>query len=265
MRDAKGLGMVRRIVLVVGLAGLALAVPASASATVTIGTALGVLPSGEGIGFDPPGAAATFTQQDAPPSLTSPGGLRAPIDGVVVRWRIRNGPFSGSAALRIIRQPRPLSTASTGGGTGPTVPVPANQLSTYDVRLPIFTGNAVGIDCCYPNALSPFFFTSEANLFYWEPALIDNDPARAPTTYGSEALLVNADIEPDADHDGYGDETQDQCPADASTQGPCPQPQPGPTGQRAAALQKCKKTAKKKDWTKKRLKKCKQKANLLPV
>jgi len=40
---------------------------------------------------------------------------------------------------------------------------------------------------------------------------------------------------------------------------------PSPTGQRAAALKKCKKTAKKKDWTKKKLRNCKQKANLLPV
>ena len=28
--------------------------------------------------------------------------------------------------------------------------------------------------------------------------------------------------EPDADGDGFGDESQDQCPTDASTQGPCP-------------------------------------------
>ena len=37
------------------------------------------------------------------------------------------------------------------------------------------------------------------------------------------------------------------------------------TGERAAALKKCKKKAKKKDWTKKRLRKCKKKANRLPV
>jgi hypothetical protein len=33
---------------------------------------------------------------------------------------------------------------------------------------------------------------------------------------------LNADIEPDADADGFGDETQDLCPTDASTQGACP-------------------------------------------
>jgi hypothetical protein len=33
---------------------------------------------------------------------------------------------------------------------------------------------------------------------------------------------IRATIEADADHDGFGDETQDQCPTDATTQGPCP-------------------------------------------
>jgi hypothetical protein len=38
-----------------------------------------------------------------------------------------------------------------------------------------------------------------------------------------------------------------------------------PTGQRAGALKNCKKKANQKDWTKKKLKKCKKKARLLPV
>jgi hypothetical protein len=38
-----------------------------------------------------------------------------------------------------------------------------------------------------------------------------------------------------------------------------------PTGQRAATLASCKKRARKHDWSKKRLRKCKRKANLLPV
>ena len=47
--------------------------------------------------------------------------------------------------------------------------------------------------------------------------------------------------------------------------GICPEASAEPTGRRAAALKKCKKTAKKKDWTKKKLRKCKKKARLLPV
>jgi hypothetical protein len=40
---------------------------------------------------------------------------------------------------------------------------------------------------------------------------------------------------------------------------------PSPTGLQAAALKKCKKKAKKHDWSHKKLKKCKKKARLLPV
>jgi hypothetical protein len=38
-----------------------------------------------------------------------------------------------------------------------------------------------------------------------------------------------------------------------------------PTGQRAAGLATCKKRAKKHNWSKERLKKCKKNAKLLPV
>jgi hypothetical protein len=66
---------------------------------------------------------------------------------------------------------------------------------------------------------------------------------------------VSAVLEPDADHDGFGDETQDQCPTNGSTHGPCPA-----TGQRAAALKKCK-----KKHSAHARKKCRKKAKLLPL
>lgn len=46
---------------------------------------------------------------------------------------------------------------------------------------------------------------------------------------------------------------------------PTSSPSPVQTGQRAAALKRCKKKAKKKDWTKKKLRNCKKKAKKLPV
>jgi uncharacterized repeat protein (TIGR01451 family) len=53
-----------------------------------------------------------------------------------------------------------------------------------------------------------------------------NDPATGSTVtpgpgQGSFRLNVSATFEPDADGDGFGDETQDQCPTDATTQAPC--------------------------------------------
>ena len=44
---------------------------------------------------------------------------------------------------------------------------------------------------------------------------------RRCSSKGGLRLNVAADIEPDADHDGYGDETQDACATDPSRQGSC--------------------------------------------
>jgi hypothetical protein len=81
------------------------------------------------------------------------------------------------------------------------------------------------------------------------------DPAPGSTLsfsgpFGNTQLDVSALIEPDCDKDGLGDETQD---ASVSC---------GPTGQRAAALKKCKKKFR---HNKAKLRKCRKKANLLPV
>ena len=46
---------------------------------------------------------------------------------------------------------------------------------------------------------------------------------------------------------------------------PSPVPAAGPTGRRAAALAGCKKRARKKQWSHKRLKKCRKRAKLLPL
>ena len=53
-----------------------------------------------------------------------------------------------------------------------------------------------------------------------------NPSDNVPTGYFGfdTAFRVNAQavVEPDADHDGFGDNTQDQCPSNGTTQGPCP-------------------------------------------
>ena len=56
----------------------------------------------------------------------------------------------------------------------------------------------------------------------------------APARREADAeLTINADVEPDEDADGFGDETQDQCLGTAGPQNGCA----AATGQRAAALQ----------------------------
>ena len=48
------------------------------------------------------------------------------------------------------------------------------------------------------------------------PARLASRPGAMPRRVRAARLLVTGVIEPDADNDGYGDETQDACPAEAS-------------------------------------------------
>ena len=74
----------------------------------------------------------------------------------------------------------------------------------------------------------------------------------APATHGqflSQRVPVEATLEVDADHDGFGDETQDRCPTDASTQGPCPDISPPDTTIVKGAPNKTNKTQVKFEFT----------------
>jgi hypothetical protein len=60
-----------------------------------------------------------------------------------------------------------------------------------------------------------------------------------PGSSNSLQLDVSAILEPDADNDGFGDETQDQCPTDATKQGDCAPPETTVTaGPKAKAKKK---------------------------
>jgi hypothetical protein len=127
--------MARRIGLLSALAtvaGLTLAgAPSGASAATTIGSNLNEY-AAFGFGCIPN---CTVSHSALPAASQAAGGVLAPQDGIVVRWRVKIGTASPPLALRITR-PGTTDTR-TGAGTGPIVPVPANQTSTFEVRLPI--------------------------------------------------------------------------------------------------------------------------------
>ena len=190
-----------------------------APAATTIGSGLTVDPS-----FICSNSGACTMRQQA---LTG-AALTAPSDGVLVRWRVKAGAGNTETAanLRVIRG---IGALSTGVVTGRTETVPAGAgISTFNTRLPINAGEYIGIDV--PINKGQFVAPSgSGTLDGWEPPLADGE-SRAPTFSGGYELAVNADLESDADHDGYGDESQDACPNDASnTCGTAPPPPPPPT------------------------------------
>lgn len=240
-----------RLAVLLTIAVAALAAPAQGA--VTFGSDLTRQPlNGYGCWLG-----GTFAQTDF--SLRS---AAAPQDGVVVRWRMRAG-SGGEAPLRVVRKLADgtyFGVATSAPGVIDTEGYDwADRTRTYPTRLPIRRGDFLGIDVPVGGKIVTAFGRLDAQVMWtgvpgselrsWDPRLGDGE-ARAPGQAvncfdgGSGAdleLLVNADIEDDADRDGYGDETQDRCPADAQRQeppcgvtatAPTPdaQPQPAPGG-----------------------------------
>jgi hypothetical protein len=153
----------------------------------------------------------------------------AAVDGVVVRWRVLGG-APGSYRVRIVAPAGGSSYTilrSSAAETVAATPSPTEAISTFATRLPIPAGAYVGLN---PPPTAPRFLSSAIGSKYGQlPNAGDGMPAFMSAEVVGE-LFYDADIEPDADHDGYGDVTQDACPSDGSTQGACPLPvDPTPT------------------------------------
>jgi hypothetical protein len=111
---------------------------------------------------------------------------------------------------------------NVGHGRGATEAVPAAAGTyVYSARLPVDAGDQIGVDTSDQLA---FIATGAAQdtYEYWNPALADGGTVGTSPSEANLAglILLNADIEPDVDGDGYGDETQDACPGNAASQLP---------------------------------------------
>ena len=151
-----------------------------------------------------------------PAGSQAAGGLASPINGVVVRWRVKEGATPEPTTLRILRPAN--STTRAAAGTSAVATPTASAISTIDTRLPINAGDTIfGVD----SRGAPYAFSGVADVRYWSGSLADGGVATASSSLANAELLVNADIEADGDHDGYGDETQDLCPLEPATHDGC--------------------------------------------
>ncbi len=210
-------------------------VPPTQTSTRTFGSNLAASASKSEVAL---ASGLTISQAILPTENTAAGGMTSPIKGVVVRWRIKVGNSSGAAVAPRIFRPGNVSTR-IGAGTGTARIPPPNTTSTYDTRLPVLAGDGIGIDF-FSGPMRMFALTATADALYWNPPLADGQLFAGQSIGGPRELLVNADVEPDADSDGFGDVTQDACPTDPATQGPCI-PAPATASPPATKKKKCKK------------------------
>lgn len=161
---------------------------------------------------------------------TNPLPVVAPISGVITEWTVNTdivveseGKLAGEFP-RILQQ-RLLALRAEGEsfkvvGESSGGPLNLKGTSTYTARVPVQAGDYLGI------AGSPFAAycdTKDPADAY--AAATGGTPVgstfRVERSTGLQVPIV-ARVEPDVDGDGYGDETQDQCPQSAAYQSPCP-------------------------------------------
>jgi hypothetical protein len=206
-------GNVRRCGILASCFAALLALPASAGAATVIGSDLGVDPD---VAFDFP---STFLLTGV--RTGSAGVAASPIDGVVTRWRVKYLPSnqaSGELALRVAR--------SEGGGfraRGKSAPVTLPPMSdgpggyviseNFAARLPIAKGEYIGVEQLSGRTPAIYRYGDPGASVIVVRPFAEGDFAQPYSDERDTEALLQADIEPDRDHDGFGDETQDNCPS----------------------------------------------------
>ena len=229
--------MTRRGIGVVGGLVCALLCAAPASAAISFGVDL---TTGAGVVDATFCGTLTFTAGASGPTCvsvlggTSGGAATAPVSGIVTSWSTRlSGGGTTTGTLRVAHDPGGTASSAslepiTYAGTSASVAVPMDgAIQTFQTRLPIVAGDLIGFNSSGGNVIYRPATGLSRKLRVYRGSGDGTSPAEgslaAVDATGAEPPL-RATIEADADHDGFGDETQDQRASDATTQGPCAVP-----------------------------------------
>jgi len=228
----------RQAALIFAAAAMLLLLPAAGRAATIFGSQLKNDPTEKSCELLGP---CTIVQHivSAPPE-GDPYSGGAPVNGVITKFRTLAYSQEGSGQITFrlgnltLPNPNELDSAlGSSAGTGPTITLPdigEEDVSITEVgaRLPVKQGQQLAVDIT-PSIAIIYNSNGDKRSYLFAPPLVEGAGQRGSTTAVNE-LLVQAAIEPDADNDGFGDETQDQCPTQAATQGPCDTTPPGVTG-----------------------------------
>jgi len=201
--------------------------------------------------FDPPDFCAPGTTYI---TTESPGDTYVvPFSGVVSSWSFQTDAIAPPAArLKIgrVNSDTDLSDTETSlsivGESGSENLTP-NSLNRFPTRVSVHQGDFLGI---YLGGDELVHCSKAASLGFQDHFSQTDVAAGTSDTFQRETegqVEVAAVLERDADNDGFGDESQDQCPSNGGIQAPCVVTQ---------AKKKCKKHKKKRAAS---AKKCKKK------
>jgi hypothetical protein len=230
-----------RVLLVLGALGLLAASAPPAFAGTTVGETFQPDTSGATCNVNP-GQEWNVLQT----GRASGPSYAVPSAGVLTSWSFESGAADASDTTMNMRVFRPTGVPQEYTAVADGSPLQTIQhgsgLNTFPTRIAVQAGDYVGIrsttGVCAHNTGNA---SDTADHYFTAPLAIG-----VPQGFiGTPDFIwdVSAVLEPDADHDSYGDETQDQCPTDGSTQGPCPVTPvaPGTSATPVTVKKKCKK------------------------
>jgi hypothetical protein len=175
--------------------------------------------------LEPETRICTVGQLDLVSGHTAADGVVAPFDGVIVRWSVVTGtPLPGTGAVKLALR----SMLPGYFERGPEVELPLSSPGTrhtFSERMSVTAGQHVGLRVSIENGS-----TQEAGA----PIAFRQDGVGTVEIWAGEQyesiweghedgveLLLEAEIEPDGDRDGYGDLTQDCSPNELGSDQRC--------------------------------------------
>jgi hypothetical protein len=212
----------------VSVGALALVAPASSQAATTVGR-LAATPTGT---CDPGQIYHQGIISGDDPAVTYDVGQVSGAAVVITSWATRAGATGGQGALKVMSRDafdgNTLTSTETVLHTSEVTNITANQVNRFAVRIPVPGGGEIGYQ--------PVVGSQQCKL---DPADVNNgdnnvfngastgEVGSQYTTNSNDAfrqLNLQVTFEPDADADGFGDETQDPCPGAQGLVNGCPVP-----------------------------------------
>ena len=225
-KPARSTAAARRYGLGALVALVALAAPASALGATTVGQ---TAPSSAAVSGGPSGggpSGALFLNTAVAvgtPSYAVPAG-----GGVITSWSVQGWVLGDSQLeFKLVREVA-ANTFRIVGADPQQRTIPASTLASFDVRIPAAGGDllalwvpAVGVHGFYYDGQAGDVWRFRGGISP-EPGIGDDFVVDGT---GGNRTNLSAQLEPDADADGFGDETQDECPTDAGKQTECDPPE----------------------------------------
>src|SRR3954454_19598018 len=164
---------------------------------------------------------ATFVQDTSghAPLYSVPAG-----GGVITSWSMYAGPATGQQVKFKVFRPTGTAHEYEAKGDSNLETLTPNQLNTFSTRIPVQAGwqigfyEATGLDRCYNSASGDAGDSAAATTGDQAVGTTQTFPQLSG---GGYRMDIQANVEPDADGDGFGDETQDKCSTDPTTQDVC--------------------------------------------